>query len=66
MMFTSSLRAEFSIHVDAAIEFLTRLVGLVADSGVPRQAEQPQPAPVAGSSAQRLHWVDRIRLSAPR
>ena len=65
-MSTSSLRAEFTVHVDAAIEFLMRLVGLAAHSGMPQQAEQPPPAPVAGSPAQRSHWVDRVRLSAPR
>ncbi|HEX8893979.1 MAG TPA: hypothetical protein VF783_11685 [Terriglobales bacterium] len=66
MMSTSSLRAQFSVHVDAAIKFLMRLMGLAAHSGMPPQAEQPPPAPVAGSPAQRSHWVDRVRLSAPR
>lgn len=65
-MSTSSLRAKFSLHVGAAIKFLMRLVGLAAHSGMPQQAEQQPPAPVAGSPAQRSHWVDRVRLSAPR
>lgn len=65
-MSTSSLRADLSVHVDAAIEFLLRLVGLAAHGGVPQQAEQPPLVPVAGSPAQRSHRVDRVRLSAPR
>ena len=65
-MSTSSLRAEFTVHVDAAIEFLRRLVGLAAHGGIPQQAEQPPPAPVAGCPTQRSHWGDRVRLSAPR
>ena len=65
-MSTRSLRAEFTVHVADGIEFLMRLVGLAAHSGMPQQAEQPLPAPVAGSPAQRSHWVDRVRLSAPR
>ena len=65
-MSISSLRAEFSVQVDAAIEFLMRLLRLAAHSRTPQQAEQPPRVPVAGSPAQRSHWVDRVRLSAPR
>ena len=65
-MFSSSLRAESSDYGNGAIELLIRLVRLAANRGTQHAAEQPPLAPVAMSPAPRSHWVDHVRLSAPR